>query len=131
MYFKEQFDGPSIEEIIKWMKTKYPMIWKENMYILLRDETLIWHRSFDLMKIFKSSYEEYERVFLDRSSHVVKNDKKSTRGLFSYDNFLLHVRGCIQQENVIIFVKHNSKHNFIILNFTERLQVPKKHIQST
>jgi hypothetical protein len=30
-----------------------------------------------------------------RRSHIKKNDKKSTRDLFSCDNFTFHVQGCI------------------------------------
>jgi hypothetical protein len=37
------------------------------------------------MKIL--SDEEYEKVFLDRWSHVGKKDKESTKGLFSCENF--------------------------------------------
>jgi hypothetical protein len=42
-------------------------------------------------KIKALSDEAYEKIFLDRWSHVVKKDKKSTRDLFSYDNFILQV----------------------------------------
>jgi hypothetical protein len=39
----------------------------------------------------------------------VKKDKKSTRDLFSCDNFILQVHGCIQQEKVIVSINPSSK----------------------
>jgi hypothetical protein len=75
--------------------------------------------------------EEYEKVFLDRWSQVVKKDKKSTRDLFLCDNFILWIHGCIQQEKVIVFINPSSTHNFIIVNLDKRLQVPTNKIQST
>ena len=77
------------------------------------------------------SDEEFEKVFLDRWSHVVKKDKKSTRDLFSYDKFISQVHGCIQQEKVIVSINPNCKHNFINVNLAKRLQVPTKNIQNT
>jgi hypothetical protein len=77
------------------------------------------------------SNNEYEKLFLDRWSHVVKKDKKSTRDLFSCDNFILHVHGCIQQEMVFIYINPSCKYNFININLAETLQVPIKNIQIT
>jgi hypothetical protein len=52
------------------------------MYCYLRDEATIWVTHFTF-EIFKLSDEEYERIYLDRWSHAGKNDKESTKGLFS------------------------------------------------
>ena len=41
----------------------------------------------------------------------------------------MHVHGYIQKEKVIIFTNPSCEHNFINVNLTKRLQVPKKHIQ--
>ena len=46
---------------------------------------------FHTRDILKLLDEAFEKVFLDRWSHVVKNDKEINKGLFSCDNFLLHV----------------------------------------
>jgi hypothetical protein len=107
------------------MNSKYPGSWKVNIYTHLRDETLIWCDSFNLSEIFKIIDEEYERIYLDKWSHGIENYTKSTKCLFSRDNFLLQVHGCIKQENVIISINPSSKHNFINVNRANRLQVPK------
>ena len=66
----------------------------------LRDDAAISWKSIDIDEMLKLPDEEYEKVFIDRWSHG-KKDKESTRGLFSFRNFLLHVHGCLQQEKVI------------------------------
>jgi len=66
MSFIGKNDGPDIEEYIKWMKLKYPTTWKENMYIHLKDEALIWCNSLDLFKKIKIPDEEHERLLLNR-----------------------------------------------------------------
>jgi hypothetical protein len=61
----------------------------------------------------------------------VKMDKKSTRNLFSCDNFILQIHGCIQCEKFIVSINPSSKHNFIKVKLAKRLQVPAKIIQNT
>jgi hypothetical protein len=69
---------------------------------------------------FKLPYEEYEKLFLDGWSHAMNNDKEITKGLCPCDN-LLHVHGCIQQENVILSINPSKKHNFINIVLAKRL----------
>jgi hypothetical protein len=54
----------------------------EILSVNLRDDANIW---WNLRQYNKNdlSNEEYEKAFLNRWSHVVKKDKKSTRDLFS------------------------------------------------
>jgi hypothetical protein len=49
----------------------------------------------DLDKMNALSDKEFEKVFLDTWSHVVKKDKKNTNDLFSCDNLILQVHGFI------------------------------------
>ena len=65
------------------------------------------------------------------SPYGTKKDAKSTRGLFSCINFILQVHECIQQENDIISINPNNKHNFINVNLAKRFQSQIKHIQTT
>lgn len=53
----------------------------------------------DKMKV--SSNEGYEIIFLEKWPYVVKKDKKSTRDLFPFKDFILSIHGCIQQDKVI------------------------------
>jgi hypothetical protein len=71
-----------------------------------------------------------EGVTLVRWSHGMKKDTKSTRDLFSFDNFLLHVHRCLQQESVIICINPRSEHNLINVDLAKRLEVLAKHIES-
>ena len=48
--------------------------------------------------------------------------------LFSYENSLLQVHGCIQQREVIICTDPSIKYNFIHVNLTKRLKVPVNRI---
>jgi hypothetical protein len=73
------------------------------------------------------SDEELEKVFFDRWSHVEKHDTKSTKGLFSCGNSILH----IHKENIIVSINPSCMHNCINVQLVNRLQVPAKNIQST
>ena len=44
---------------------------------------------------------------------------------------ILKVHGCIQKENILVFISPSCKHNFIHVNLEKKLQVPPKHIQSS
>jgi hypothetical protein len=70
--------------------------------------------------------EAYEHVFLSRWSHVKKKDKKSTRDLFSFDNFRLQIHGCIQHEKVIVSIKYSINHNFINVKLDKISKYPQR-----
>jgi hypothetical protein len=131
MYFTGKDDGPSIEEYIKEMKIIMGKVMEILGRLEFKGDAAIWWNFLNYDKMKALSDEEYEKVFLDKWSHVVKKDKKSTRDLFSCDNFILQVHGCIQQEKVIVSINPSCKHNFINVNLAKRLQVPTKNIQST
>ena len=50
------------------------------------------------------SDEDIEKLFLDKWSHKVNKDQDSSKGLFSYEYSLLKIHGCIQKENVVVFI---------------------------
>jgi hypothetical protein len=97
----------------------------------LEGDALIWWKSLKYTQIMELSDEEFENLFLDRWSHVGKRDTKSTKGLFSCGNSILHVHGCIHKEKVIVSINPSCMHNFINIQLVNRLQVPAKHIQGT
>jgi hypothetical protein len=84
-----------------------------------------------ISKLMRLPDEELEKLFLDRWSHVGKQDKESTKGLFSCDKSILQVHGCIHKENVIVSINPSCQQNFINVQLVNRLQVPAKNIQST
>jgi len=75
----------------KMDKIQYPITSKINIYYRLMDIARIWWDSYGLnyeeMKEFPNV--EYEKLALDKWSHVVQKDKKTTGDLFSCDNFVL------------------------------------------
>ena len=75
--------------------------------------------------------EEFEKLFLDRWSHVEKHDTKRTNGLFSCGNSILQVHGCIHKENIIVSINPSCMHNFINVQLVNRMQVLANDIQST
>jgi hypothetical protein len=75
--------------------------------------------------------EAFEKLFLDKWSHAKSKNKEGTKDLFSCDNSILLVHGCIQQEKIIVSINPSCMHNFINVNLVKRLQVPTKNIQST
>jgi hypothetical protein len=68
MCYTGKSGGPSIEEYIKWIKSKYPITWKINPSYRLMDNARIWWESYGLsyeeMKTFLD--DEYEKLFLDK-----------------------------------------------------------------
>jgi hypothetical protein len=91
--FNDKDDGPSIEEYIKGVKDLRGKTWKFWVGMNLRGVATIWWNLLNYDKVKALPDEEYEKVFLDRWSHVGKKDKESIEGLFSCTNFLLQVHG--------------------------------------
>jgi hypothetical protein len=48
MYFLGKDDGPSIEEYIKWINSKHPILTKIDLYLNLMDDVCIWWDSYGL-----------------------------------------------------------------------------------
>jgi len=84
-----------------------------------------------IMSLMELTNKQYEQVFLDKWSHVVKKDNEIYMGFFSCGNFIIHVHGCIQQEKDIGFVNPNCKYNFINAKLAKNLKVSTQHIQRT
>ena len=124
-------DGKSIEEYLEETKSSWKTSWRNFVNCYLKDDANLWLNSLNYDKMMTLSDDEFEQVFLDKWSHAKKKDIEIHKGLFSCDNILLQVHGCIQKEKVIVFVNPSCKHNFINVNLTKRLQVPEKHIQGT
>jgi hypothetical protein len=55
----------------------------------LEGDALIWWDLLKYTQIVALSDEEFEKLFLDRWSHVGKMDIESTKGFFSYGNSIL------------------------------------------
>jgi hypothetical protein len=124
--FTRKYYGPIIEEFIKYLKSSRQEHWKALVNLYLQGDALIWGNS--LMAL---SNEEFEKLFLDRCSHVGKRDIESIKGLFSYGNSMLQVHGCIHKENVIVSINPSCQQNFINVQLVNILQVPTKNVQST
>ena len=58
-------------------------------------------------------------------------DTKSPKGIFSTNIYILQVRGCIQQNKIIVSINSSCKHNFINVKVARELQVSVKHIVKT
>jgi hypothetical protein len=59
------------------------------------------------------SDEAFEKLILDRWSHVGKTHIEHTKGLFSCGKSILQVHGCIQQEKVIVSINPSCQQKFI------------------
>ena len=86
--------------------------------------------------------EDFEKVLLDRwssnkstnkESHkeILQKDNVSTYGLPSCNNSLLQVKGCLQQEQVIISISLSCMHNFINAKLAKSLKLPVKNVYGT
>jgi hypothetical protein len=95
------------------------------------DYAEIWWQSLDSTKMMALFDEAFEKLFLDKWSHAKSKNKEGTKDLFSCDNSILLVHGCIQQEKIIVSINPSCMHNFINVNFVKRLQIPGKNIQIT
>ena len=73
---------------------------------------------------------EFEKILLDKWSHGENKDKERTKSLFSCEKTILQVHGCIHKENIIVSINPSCMHNFINVQFVNRLEVPIKNIQS-
>jgi hypothetical protein len=49
------------------------------------------------------SHEEMEKLILYRFSHVRKRHKDKTKGIFSFDNSILEVDGCIKKKGYYLY----------------------------
>jgi hypothetical protein len=113
------------------MKSKNPLFWRINLHIDLNDEPRMWWDGLNYEKIKALSYEEYEKLYIDRWFDANKKDNNIHSGLFSCDNFILQVHGYIQHEKVIVSINPSGKHNFLNVNLNKSLQVPTQNIQNT
>jgi hypothetical protein len=99
--FSRKIDGLSIEEFINSIKLEFHTNWIFEFNCYLEIDIVAWGHLHDDDKMEELTTEAYEHVFLARWSHVDKKDKKSTRTLFSCDNSILQVHGCIQREKIL------------------------------
>jgi len=74
--------------------------------------------------------EEFEKFLLDKWSYAGQQDIEKHVGLFSTDISLLQIHGCIQKENIIMFINPSCKKNLINVNLEKKLQLPAKHIET-
>jgi hypothetical protein len=130
MSFTGKDDGPSIEEFLKAEKSIWKN-WKGIVLIRLRGDAALWWRSLDYDKMMALSDEEFEKVFLDKWSHMKCKDKDITKSLFSCGKSILQVHGCIHKENVIVSINPSCQQNFINVQLVNRLQIPAKNIHIT
>jgi hypothetical protein len=97
----------------------------------LRDDASIWWNGVQSEEIHALSNKEYEKIFLDKCSHAKIKDKDCTKGLFSCDNSILQVHGCLLKKKVIVSINPSCIHNFINIQLVNRLQVSTKNIEGT
>jgi hypothetical protein len=57
-----------------------------SLYLHFREDALTWNQSLDYFAPMKLPDEELEKLLLNRWSHVGKQDKENTKGLFSCEN---------------------------------------------
>jgi hypothetical protein len=84
-----EHNGPSIEDYIKWIKSKHPIFWCLHMPDNLKDDAMIWSKFLNYSEMMALSNKEFEKVLLDRWFHVKKNDTESTKVFVSCDNSIL------------------------------------------
>lgn len=105
MSFIGEYVGPSVEEYINGMNSKFPICWRFNLGDNIKDDVVIWWEWIRSNEKLHFLEEEFGFLFLDGWSHVKKKDKEVSKGLFSCETFLLQVHGSFQQEKVIISIK--------------------------
>ena len=139
MFFTGKDGGPSIEDSRKEILGN---CWRAGICYFLQDDVGKWWELLDNGKIMAFSSEDFEKLILDRWSSTrntdvespkdtVQKDNASTNGLTSCINSILQVHGCIQQENVGVFIYPSCNYNLINATLAKRLHVPSKHILST
>ena len=101
------------------------------LFLHFTEDAWRWKESLDYFQLIRLPEEELEKLFLDRWSHVGKQDKAITNGLFSCDKSILHVHGCIHKENFMVSINPSFQQNFINVQLVKRLEIPTKNIQST
>ena len=70
MYFTGNYDGPSIEEIIKHRKSFNKEHWKVMINLSLQGDATIWWNSLSYRKMMALSDEEFEKVLLEKWSRA-------------------------------------------------------------
>lgn len=93
--FRGNNDGPSIEEYIKFWKTKFPSSWEYAIWDNLQGIALLWHNSITLDKLY--SNQEFEQLFLDKQAYAKKKENASPN-IFSSSQFHRGVQSEIPKE---------------------------------
>ena len=114
--FTGKDDGPTIEEFIKELKSRYGRYWR--VWFNLKDEATKWWVSLDRKQLTKLSDAEFEKVLLDKWARARKKENETHKGL-------------IQKEKIVVSINPSCKHNFINVNLAKKLQVRAKHIENT
>jgi hypothetical protein len=89
----------------------------------LKDDVEVWWKSLNHVKLKTLSNEEFEQVIFDKWSNAKKKDQAR--------HALLYCHGCIQQENVIIFINPSCIHNLIHVDLAKMLKAPTKNMSNT
>jgi hypothetical protein len=84
-----------------------------------------------IAKMMALSDEEFEKLFLDRWSHVGKKDKEEHQGFIFMWKLYITGSWMHSKEKVIVSINPSCQQNFINVQLVNRLQVPTKNIQST
>jgi hypothetical protein len=76
MYFTRNYDGPSIEEVIKHRNSFSKEHWKVMINLSLQGDATIWWNSLNYRKMMALSDEEFEKVFLEKWSHAKSKERR-------------------------------------------------------
>jgi len=128
LHFIGKDDGPTIEEFIQRLKSKYWICWKTTVRVHLTEEADRWYSSLDYKQLLKLSDAEFEKVLLDKWSQARKKENETHKGLIATGVSLLQVHGLIQKEKIIVSINPSCKQNLINVNLAKNLQVPAKQI---
>ena len=130
MFFTGKDDSPSIEEYIQYQTSSWKYCWRICLHYGFQEDARIWWNSFNYNELMTLSDEAYVKLILDYWFYTKCKDEESSKGLLSCENSILKVHGCIHKKKVIVSINPSCMHNFINVQWVNRLQVPAKDIQS-
>jgi len=112
LYFTGKDNGPTIEEFIQRINSKYGICWKAIVRLNLTEEANRWWKSLGIKQLDDLSDKEFEKLFMDKWSCARKKNE-TRQGLCSTGISLLQVHVLIQKEKIIVSINPSCKHNFI------------------
>jgi hypothetical protein len=106
MEIKVYFHGndPSIEKYIKIINSAWGNYWKFSINGNLVGDVAIWWKSLGHSKMMSLLDEEFEKVLLNRRSHVGKKDTENTKSFFSCGNLSYRFMDAFNKKSLLFLV---------------------------